>query len=262
MFCSEARRLVIAGGGDDCAAHRRIRTYDVETLEKTADLDAHDANVRMVRFSPDGSLVASCGVDAKVKLWDPVSWELVAELVGHERNVQDVAFSPDGELLLSAGLDGTPRVWQVATGRQVTAFEGHLEERDNGDRGHWVSSVCFSPDGRLAVTGSRTGTIRIWDPRGGEHIAESRSPDYGAVNFLTFTPDGMTLISVHWQGQVLFTRSGDWCTDSVVEAHTARTHGHAMTPDGCTLVTGCWGREIKLWDVPSRAQTGAIRLSL
>src|SRR5437868_1175271 len=76
-------------------------------------------------FSPDGTALASAGVDGTVHLWTVATGAEVWALAGHEGNVADVAFSPDGRRLASAGFaDLTVRVWDVATGRELHTLRG------------------------------------------------------------------------------------------------------------------------------------------
>jgi WD40 repeat protein len=47
-----------------------------------------------------------------------------------------------------------PRVWDAASGAPLATLTGHKGA---------VYSVEFSPDGAHLVSGSRDGTLRLWD---------------------------------------------------------------------------------------------------
>jgi WD40 repeat protein len=46
------------------------------------------------------------------------------------------------------------KVWAVATGREELALKGHTDS---------VTSVAISGDGQRIVSGSRDGTVKVWD---------------------------------------------------------------------------------------------------
>jgi WD40 repeat protein len=57
--------------------------------------------------------------------------------------VDDVAFSPEGNLIAVTSRDGAIRLWDVHSGVLQHTFTGQLD---------WVSTIQFSPDGRLLAT--------------------------------------------------------------------------------------------------------------
>ena len=77
------------------------------------------------------------------------------------------------------------RLWDVETGACVRTLEGH---------GHWVNSVCFSPDGKQLASGSADRTVRLWDVETGACVRTLEGHGDG-VGSLCFSPNGRQLAS-------------------------------------------------------------------
>jgi len=56
-------------------------------------------------------------------------------------------------------------------------------------------SVVFSPDGKCVVSGSRDGTVSIWDSQTGEKIYEPLEGHINPLQSVAFSPDGKRIIS-------------------------------------------------------------------
>ena len=64
-----------------------------------------------------------------------------------------MAINENCNLLISGSLDNTVKLWDVKTGLMLQSLAGHSDE---------VTSVEFSPDGKLLASGSLDGTIILW----------------------------------------------------------------------------------------------------
>ncbi len=242
-FSPDGKLLAVAGGGDEFEWNHRIRIYDSQTLELVADWNggtSMGSNVRMVRFSGNGKLLVSCGVDAQVRLWDTSDWSMMHAFKGHETNVQDAWLSVDDSRIVSGGLDGKPRTWDVARREVLAIYEDHQKGRNY--------AVAISPDAKVAVSGGGGGQLCAWDAANAKTIATITVGD--AVNYLAFTPSGNVLVAVLWGGPIVVIDTRHWNVIRQIEASTDRTHGHGLTPDGRVLVTASTvSPEIKLWDI-------------
>src|SRR5436853_17415 len=70
-------------------------------------------------------------------------------------------------------------------------------------KGHkgWVGGLAFGPDGKTLATASADGTVKLWDPAGGD-LRDSLDLRAGEVRSLAFAPDGRTLAAGTRYGSV------------------------------------------------------------
>src|SRR5262249_12647595 len=102
---------LLATGGYDTT----VRIWEVETGLELCQLQGHDATVRSVAFSPDGTTLASGGDDQMVRLWDVVAGKELYRSAGHRGSLLRVAFAAAGRTLASGSGDTTALVWDLST---------------------------------------------------------------------------------------------------------------------------------------------------
>lgn len=202
--------------------------------------------VETVAFSPDGTLLAAACWDHKVRLHDVASGKLKRVLTGHKDRVLAVAIAPDGASLASGGRDGIIKLWNVAGGRLQRTFDG-----DEG----WINVLTFSPDGKWLVSGSRN--VRFWNAATGK-LTRILPLKQNSVRTLTFSPDGATLSvgtvfrTVYlWDvrsGSLLHKLEKPKVEQREFYGHATQVNGAVFTPDGQSLITGCWDGKGRRWD--------------
>src|SRR5713226_1482640 len=94
--------------------------------------------------------------------------------------------------------------------RMGRAFNGHAAE---------VTSVAFSPDGKLLASASTDNTVKVWTLQGREPV-RILSRHTSSVTSVAFSPDGKTLASTSEDGTVKL-----WDMQSGLVVRTL--HGHA-----------------------------------
>ena len=162
----------LASGSRDHA----IKFWNPKTGELRDTLIGHTEDVMSVRFSPDGKLLASASYDTTVRLWNAENGKAIKILHGHTNRAFGVSFSPNGKRLASAG-DSTVRLWNVQDGAElkVISFGGVIATGQENVTEH-ISSVAFSPDGKLLAAGSTTGRAFLVSPETGNVVHQISEP--------------------------------------------------------------------------------------
>ena len=139
----------------------------------------------------------------------------------------NVAYSPDGAQLAVAS---SISIWLYDTMdyQEAALLTGHTD---------WVTSVAYSPDGSTLASGSRDGTVRIWDSQTGA-LLRTLTGHTRTVNSVAYSPDSSTLASGSFDDTV---RMWDTQTGAHIRTLTGHTDGVrsvAFSPDGTTLASG------------------------
>jgi WD40 repeat protein len=138
----------------------RVQIWDAKTGNKLQELSYH-APLTDATFSPDGKHVLAASRDGTLQLWDISTGANVARFQEpHSGKALAVALShPNTPLfgaalkVLSGGSDKTVKLWDFRTGKLEREFVGHNDT---------VTSVAFSPDNTMALSGSGDHTMRLW----------------------------------------------------------------------------------------------------
>ena len=150
------------------SADGSFRLWKISNGENTAtvsgehrDVDGGRDGVNCIRYSPDGKLLATLGVDNRVIIWDVATMKKQTSFQAHAQpqRIQSISFIDSKNVLVSAserGRDfpGEVKLWDASKGKELPGM-------DRRPGGVWCLAV--SPAGDVLATGDVNGRIQFTD---------------------------------------------------------------------------------------------------
>jgi WD40 repeat protein len=120
-----------------------------------------------------------------------------------------------------------------------------------------VMSLSFSPDGQILASGSRDGTIILWDMKTYQPIGQPLAGHTDWVYSVDFNPDGRMLASgSRDQTVILWDIATRQQIGQPLTGHTDGVEGIAFSPDGRVLASaGGEDKRVILWKVDLNSWT-------
>jgi hypothetical protein len=147
----------------------------------------HTDFVWNVKWSPDGSRIASASKDGTAQVWHAATGQTLLTYRDHMSPVYDMAWSPDGSHVASGSEDKTVQIWDATTGQRLLTYHNHTDP---------VRSVGWSPDGSRIASGSNGG-VQVWDATTGQRLLTYRGQQFfGDMETVAWSPNGKYIASV------------------------------------------------------------------
>lgn len=148
----DMQNVVTAGGFPTTGA----QLWDIQTSSDSPIADIPYAGTILAATYIDAGLVALGGDDGTVMLWDVNAAKFIATLQQNDW-VIDLALSPDKTVLAVARQDGVLTLWDITIPAQSELIVAIVASDSAA-----LTSVDFSPDGRLIATTDDEGVARLW----------------------------------------------------------------------------------------------------
>jgi len=213
-----------------------------------AILTAHNGLVGGIAFSPNGSMLASAGIDGRVRLWD-LTTSTPSEISAFPKpgaEFNSLTFAPHDDYIIVGGtLTGTARVWRWDYKDGKAAEWGAYQGDKVG-----VAAMAFTPDGKRFAAGIGPFVV-VWKISGrSAGTGEILKGHTSAVRAVAWSPDGKRLVSAGEQRTILFWGFG-WLGASQkakVTGHAESFSGLSFSPDGNRLAVVGQDKAVTLWD--------------
>jgi WD40 repeat protein len=237
-LAGRARLLAVA-----CQDHR-ITLLDPVAGRRKGTCTGHTGVVRLMALTPDGTALASAGLDRTLRCWDTAS--------GAERFRKtlpafphSLAVSPDGRFMAVGLRDGAVKCYDTATGREFPA----------GSVAGPVHALAFLADGPTLLAAGNEPAVRAWDPLTGKSRPLGWRPGSPVARLAVSPQGGVFAASEAGNNVVELVDAGKGTARGTLRLGPGAAL--AFTPDGNTLAAAV-GTMVHLIDVPARAVRGVL----
>ncbi|XP_013857082.1 protein FAN [Austrofundulus limnaeus] len=229
-----------------------LKMFSKELKEFQRSMSFSNMPLSSCLLLPDGKTVACSSWDNNVYFYSVPFGRRQDTLMGHDDAVAKMCWFDDR--LFTASWDSTVKVWQCASNgsssRKRSQFELLAElEHDAG-----VNTLDMNPAGTLLVSGSKDGTVAIWDTRSYRALQQVHCHT-GTIHYVAFSPDSRHVLS---SGEDSWMKVVDVQTGTVLSSLKAEEEQRCFCWDGNSVLSGGRTGDLVLWDLLSGSVTGRI----
>ncbi len=227
-YLSRDARYILSGNWND----KMLKLWNVETGRCIRNFEGHTDGITSICWTSDTHFALSGSLDGTIRLWDVQTGRCLRVNKGHGNKVYHLCLSPDEQYYLSAKRQ--IKIWKLSRNSYLSSYsKNNLVDIYSmqmsldmkyilvaGDyenfqllttktgvvrefKGHTkkVFSVCFSPDGEYALSGSVDNTARLWDVKTAKclRIFEGH---IDSIRSVCFSPDMKYVLSGSWNGEI------------------------------------------------------------
>jgi WD40 repeat protein len=212
----------------------------------------HTNDITLLKFSPDGRILASGSKDKTIKLWDVQTGKLLADLKGHADDILSIEFNRQGTRLLStADLDSTAILWNVQTGERI---------RSISTGPYYIAYAVFSPDGNTFTVENNSSDLKpaLYSSETGLPVVQLQANWKYSTKAAAYSPDGSLLLVIYNSDkpEIYSTKTGERVAE--LDVPNAVITAAQWFPDGQTVALASYDKQVYIWNV----QNNQIRFTL
>jgi len=227
-----------------------VRIWDISSGKLLHDMREHSQTINDIAYSPNGKRIASVGNDNSLRIWNTTYGTLESTEKQTKNNLMAVAYSPDGKKIITTeNWEGGIKVWDAVNVRLMHSFAGHAD---------WVLSVAYSPNGKEFATGSRDGSVYVWDADTGKKIRVLRDPELDAVNAVVYSPDGTYVAGATRSQRIMVWQDAAGKLVNFYEGHQLSVTALSFASGGRYLVSAGLDGTVRIWNGPGQGGPESI----
>ena len=244
--------------------------WNVETASPVGRANGHRDAVSACDYSPDGRWIVTAGYDRIPRVWDVDHirkvWtdsleESVRESKPRYKGLQlqptqtqpEVYVGPhsaDGERTITLARH-LLKVSDASSGKEVATLSGHSKD---------VNNFVFSADGRLVVSGSRDGSLILWDVSRGKKVRSFGflSAHQDRLEDCAFSADGKRIVSASLDNTLKVWNATNGKLIFTLEGHSQAVFACVFSPDDRQILSASSDDSLKIWNAKNGTEVKTL----
>ncbi|XP_067305081.1 protein FAN [Pseudorasbora parva] len=201
---------------------------------------------------PDEEIVVCSSWDNNVYFYSIAYGRRQETLMGHDDAVSHICWRDDK--LYTASWDSTVKIWKCVAADVSSNKRMGFEPLAEFEHEAGVNALDLSPAGTLLATGTKEGTLTVWDISSPLPLNQL-SCHSGKIHQLAFSPDSRHILSIGEDSCLAVT---DVQTGMLIATVHAELEQRCFCWDGSTVLSGGASGDLSVWNLLSSKVTHTI----
>jgi WD40 repeat protein/energy-coupling factor transporter ATP-binding protein EcfA2 len=171
-----------------------VSIYDVNG-KVNLSWGTNQSTLTHLSFTPDGNNIITGDIYGKVKLWS-LNGRSFREFPSSPGPVVDVSYSPDGKIAIASGLDKQAIVTILPHGGKPYTLP----------KLNSITSLAFSQDGNVLLTGNNEGKLQLWNLSGESLMLKPLNPgdENAEISKVRLSANDREIVAVDINGKIIY----------------------------------------------------------
>ncbi len=224
-----------------------IYILDPELPQKVKTLSHHGQGVFDLCFKQ--SILLGAGGDGYLSFWNEKDFLLLNSIEISTQSLRQINCHPLENILAIGSSDNNVYILESGKFSIIKTLSGHENS---------VFSVCFSPDGKYLLTGSRDAHLKVWNTQNQFALVKSIPAHMFTINSIVYSPDGKYFATASRDKTIKIWNAQNFELLKVIDKEKFDGHVNSVnkllwSSHGNLLISASDDRSIMVWEIKSQA---------
>ena len=220
--------------------HTYIHPSNYKLYSNTIQLSGHKDEIFCGKFSKDGLLFATAGVDKNINIWDTFDKQCknISVLQGHNNAIMDIAWTTNNKII-SSSADKSIFIWDIYQAKRLKKLSGH---------NNIVNSCDVSTKGdEIIASAGEDCNFMLWDLRTKKEILkENLKYQLTAIRISSY---GTKVYIGGIENKIYCYDTRNNMVEGILEGHVDTVTGLSLSNDETKLLSYGMDGQVIIWNL-------------